>query len=113
MKNIVLINQMKAGKIDAFKKFLSDVASEHKEAYKDMLKRYGLKTSKVIYQKLNNVEFAVVIHEIEDYAFERLPNWASSTNPFDIWFKTQAQEFYDFESTQEAGQPSLILDFSL
>lgn len=112
MKTIVLINQLKPGILNEYKSFMAEITSSRKAEYVDLLKRYGLKTSKVHYHKLGGIEFVVVVHEIEDYAPERLPTWVASTHPFDLWFKEQSQKFYDFESMKSAGQPQLVLDFN-
>ena len=112
MQNIVLINPLKPGKLDAYKMFMAEIIEDHKAEYSDMLGRYGLKTSKVYYQNFNGTEFVVVIHEIEPYASERLPGWATSTHPFDLWFKEKASEFYDFECAKNAGQPQVVLSFN-
>lgn len=111
MKNIVFINPLQPGKLNVFKDFLLEITTSRKEEYTDLLNRYGLKNTKVNYHKLGDAEFAVVTHDIEDYAPERLSTWASSTNPFDTWFKEQSAKFYDFEAAKTAGQPQLLLTF--
>lgn len=111
MTQITLINQMLPGKLVEYKEFLAELVTKHKEEYRDMLNRYGLTNSKVLYQKLDDVEFAVVMHEIEPHAFERLAGWTTSTHPFDIWFKNQSKKYYDVAAIQKAGHAQLILDF--
>jgi hypothetical protein len=111
MQSILFVNPLKPGKLNEYKDFMSEITGARKQEYKDLLKRYGLKTSKVYYHKLGGQEFTIVTHDIEDYAPERLAAWVSSTHPFDLWFKEQAQKLYDFESAKIAGQPQSLMSF--
>ena len=111
MKNIVLVNALNAGKLAEYKAFLADITSAHKADYSDMLQRYGLKNSTVHYYQLESVEFVVVIHDIEDYAYERLATWPTSIHPFDVWFKQQTKDFYNADSAKKLTH-ELLLSFN-
>ncbi|MCX7123629.1 MAG: hypothetical protein NTV32_08220 [Gammaproteobacteria bacterium] len=111
MTNITLINPLKPGSLPVFKAFMADITGPRKSEYSDLLKRYGLKNSKVVYHKLAGVEFVVVAHDMEDDAAERLAAWPTSSHPFDVWFKERAQAFYDFELAKVAGQPEVVAVF--
>jgi hypothetical protein len=111
MNNILFINPLKPGKLEAYKMFVAEITGPRKAEYSDLLKRYGLKNAKTHYQKFLNTEFVVVEQEIEDYAAERLPHFFTSTHPFDLWFIEQLQDCHDDEIAKAAGQPQVLLDF--
>ncbi len=112
MQNITLINPLKPGALPVFKAFMAEITGPRKSEYSDLLKRYGLKNSKVVYHKLAGVEFVVVAHDMEENAAERLAVWLTSSHPFDVWFKEKAREFYDFDLAKVAGQPQVIAVFN-
>ena len=93
---IVDINPLKPGKLEAYKAFVAIITGPRKKEFSDLLKRYGLKTAEVFYQKLGDREFVIVIHQAEDDALDRLSHFESSKNPYDIWFSQQLKTLHDF-----------------
>ncbi len=108
MPSVLFVNPLKPGKLNAYKTFVAEFTGPRKEEYLDLLKRYGLKSSKVHYHKIADKEFMIVMHESEPGKQELLAGWVNSTHPFDVWFKGQLANLHDFEY---AGMPEMILDF--
>ena len=61
------------------------------------MKRYHHKSAEVWYQKVGNKEYVVVYHEIADDVKDPLAGWATSTHPFDIWFREQLSNLHDMD----------------
>lgn len=107
-KTIVFVNPLKPGKFEEYKKFSAEITGRLRKEFVDLLKRYHLKTSEVWHHKLNNVEYVIVYHEVEDDVMDPLANWATSTHPFDQWFQEQLNNLHDMENV---APPDLL--FSL
>ena len=108
MPALVFVNPLKPGKLDEYKAFMAEFTGPRLGEYVDLLRRYGLKSSKVYYHRVADKEFVIVMHEAEDGARERLSKWNTSAHPFDIWFRTQLAVLHDLE---DAGLAEAILDF--
>lgn len=98
MKIILFINPLKPGKLLEYKNFASEINGPRRKEFIDLLKRYQLKTSEVWYHKLNNIEYVIVRHEVEDHVVDPLANWPTSTHPFDQWFQQQLNNLHDMEN---------------
>ena len=73
-----------------------------KQEYKELLKRYGLRSTKVWHEKVSGRDYVMIMHEVEDDAQERLEHWESSTHPFDLWFEERLNQCY--EDLSESAQ---------
>jgi hypothetical protein len=102
MQHIVFINPLKVGKLKAYKIFSAENTGPRKEENNDLLKRYGLLTTKVYYHNLGGKEFVIVIHGIEKDAKARLEKFATSNHPYDQWFLEQLRDLHDFDEVGEA-----------
>jgi hypothetical protein len=106
MKNLLFIQPLKPNTLPAYKTFIVEITGPRRKEYKELLKRYGLRTVKIWHINLNGVDYILVFHEAEDDALERLKGWPFSEHPFDLWFKEHLNRFY--ESTEQAH---LLLEF--
>lgn len=109
--SILFINPLQPGKYKEYKAFTAEITGPRTQEYTDLLNRYGLKNTQVYYHKLEEIEFVIVTHAIEDYAPERLASWASSPHPFDLWFKEQLSNLIDFNKNLE--QPQLLFTYGI
>lgn len=108
MKTLTYVNPLKPGKLSEYKAFCAENRGPRKREYLDLLHRYGLKNVKIYYQTLSGREFVIVVHDAEDDAVERLANFASSKNPYNIWFLEQLNRLHDFSGIEEP-QAELLL----
>lgn len=113
MSELFLANQIRSGKLDAYKELLNDLAGSRKEEYIEFLKRYDLTGSKVHYHKIDDVEFVVARHGLGPNAYARLANWSTSEHPFDVWFRDQLAILHDFEKVDKAGAPQELFSFEV
>jgi len=81
--------------LNAYKQFTAEITGPRKAEYKELLKRYGLKTVKVWHENLAGKDYVMIVHDAEDDALERLKNWISSTHPFDLWFGDHLNKCYE------------------
>ena len=95
MKSLLFTAPLKPGMLKAYKAFIADITGPRKHEYSDLLKRYGLKTAKVWYQKIGGEEHIMIFHQAEDNALERLKTWSSSKHPFDLWFGEHLSKCYE------------------
>jgi len=95
MKSLLFIVPLKTDMLVSYKAFIAEITGARKREYSDLLKRYGLRTAKVWHQKVENKEYIMIFHLAEDNALERLKTWASSTDPFDLWFKEHLNKCYE------------------
>ena len=95
MQTLLFATFLKPGTLGAYKGFVAEITGPRKKEYSELLKRYGLKTAKVWYEKLSDRDYIMIVHEAEDDALERLKNWTSSTHPFDLWFGEQLNICYE------------------
>ncbi len=95
MNNLLFTIPLRAGMLNAYKAFVVEITGPRKREYSALLKRYGLKTAKVWVQTFGNKDYALVFHEAEDDALERLKTWSASTHPFDLWFGEQLNKCYE------------------
>lgn len=95
MKPLLFTIPLKSGMRSAYETFSSEITGPRKKEYDDLLKRYGLNTAKVWYQKLEDKEYVFVLHEADEGALDQLKTWSSSTHPFDLWFDEQLNQLYD------------------
>ena len=84
MKTLLFATCLKPDTLGVYKRFVAEITGPRKKEYSELLKRYGLKTAKVWYEKLSDRDYVMIVHEAEDDALERLENWSSSTHPFDL-----------------------------
>jgi hypothetical protein len=104
MQTLLYINPLKAGKLKEYKAFSAGNIGPRKHEYTDMLKRYGLRDTKVYYHKMGGKEFVVVTHEAEDNALKLLEGFASSPHPYDKWFMEQLIHLHDFDGTETRAE---------
>lgn len=95
MKTLLFATFLRPGTLDAYKKFTAEIIGPRRQEYKELLRRYGLKTAKVWHEKLSGRDYIMIVHEAEDDALERLKKWASSTHPFDLWFGEHLNKCYE------------------
>ncbi|MBX9704686.1 MAG: hypothetical protein K5Q00_00395 [Gammaproteobacteria bacterium] len=113
MSELLLVNQIRPGQLNAYKAFLASLLESRKEEYTAFLKRYDMVGSTVHYHKIDEVEFVVVRHSLGPNAYERLANYPTSEHPFDMWFKEQLAILHDIEQVSKAGQPQELFAFEL
>lgn len=95
MQTLLLATFLKPGTLNAYKKFTAEIMGPRNHEYKELLKRYGLRTAKVWHEKVSGRDYIMIVHEAEDDALERLKNWTSSTHPFDLWFGEHLNQCYE------------------
>ena len=95
MQTLLFTTFLKPGMLAPYKKFLQEIVGPRKAEYKDLLKRYGLITTKAWHEKIEGKDLVTIMHEAEEDALERLKGWDSSTNPFDLWFGEQLNQCYE------------------
>ncbi len=91
----LIVVPFKEGRVDAYRKFAEVITGPKKREYADMLRRLGLKSTRVWIQALGGKEYAVVYHDAEEKAADHLKHWMVSTHPFDVWFREQLAGFYE------------------
>lgn len=104
MQTLLSATFLKTGALDAYKKFIAEIMGPRNQEYKELLKRYGLRTVKVWYEKVSGRDYVMIVHEAEDNAMEKLKEWDSSTHPFDLWFGEQLNQHYE-----KLSEPSQLL----
>lgn len=109
MPKLTYINPLKPGKLEEYKSFCAENMGPRKKEYLDLLYRYGLKTVAIYTQTLAGREFAIVVHDAEKDALERLASFSSSKNPYDIWFLEQLNSLHDFSEIANP-QAKLLLE---
>jgi len=95
VKTLLFATFLKPGMLNAYKQFTAEITGPRKAEYKELLKRYGLKTVKVWHENLAGKDYVMIVHDAEDDALERLKNWISSTHPFDLWFGDHLNKCYE------------------
>ena len=95
MKSLLFTVLLKPGTLKAYQAFAAETTGPRKQEFAAMLKRYGLKTSKVWHQHIAGQDYLMIYHDAEDDALERLKSWASSTHPFDRWFDEHLKKCYE------------------
>ena len=95
MKSLLFTVPLKPNTLALYKNFAAEITGPRKQEYKELLKRYGLKTAKVWHKKRAGHEYVLIFHQAEDDALERLKRWSSSTHPFDLWFDQQLSKCYE------------------
>lgn len=112
MQTLVYVKPLKAGKLEAYKKFCATNAGPRKAEYSDLLKRYGLNNTRVFNHHIEGKDYIIIVHDgATDDAVERLSKWAQSDNPYDHWFGEQLVELHGAGTDDEAAQSELLLDF--
>lgn len=86
---------LKPRTLDTYKKFVAEIMGPRNQEYKELLKRYGIRTTKVWHEKVAGRDYVMVMHEAEDDSLERLEDWESSTHPFDLWFEERLNQCYE------------------
>ena len=95
MQTLLYVAFLKLEALDLYKKFIAEIMGPRNREYKELLKRYGIRTTKVWYKKVADRDVVMVMHEAEDDALERSEDWESSTHPFDHWFEERLNQCYE------------------
>jgi uncharacterized protein DUF6176 len=97
MPTVLFVMPLKKGKTENYKAFLNECLGARRNEYEDLLRRYGLNIVKIWIHTLNDRNYAMFIHEMDEDAAKRLEGWSSSTHPFDQWFDKHLRDCYDIE----------------
>ncbi|MDF1795308.1 MAG: hypothetical protein P1U63_02095 [Coxiellaceae bacterium] len=110
MNPTLFIRVIKAGKTEDVKKFISECTTTKQNEYKDLLLRYGLNNVRFWFQAINNTDYMLFTHDIDDDAMEKLAGWETSTHPFDQWFQQGLADCFDLDNEPE--QPAFYTYFN-
>jgi len=111
MAHYAFTNPVLAGKIDAWKSYVKEMAGPRNVEYKESRRKAGLTVERVWLQNTPMGDFAVVYWEAEDIGkvFER---FMKSEEPFDKWFREKILvETHGMEVSNPPPMNELILDF--
>jgi hypothetical protein len=95
MQTLLYATFLKPGMLDLYKEFIAEIMGPRNQEYKELLKRYGIRTTKVWHEKVADRDYVMVMHEAEGDALERSEDWESSTHPFDLWFEERLNQCYE------------------
>jgi hypothetical protein len=115
MNKILKTIPLKPGKLEAYKAFLAKSHGEDKAAYTDFSKRYELKNTLVWYRRFGEQDYAMILHDINDDAnpHEILKRWLETDHPYDLAFKKESANYYDFAHVEIQVKPELIFSFEV
>lgn len=109
MRTTLFAMPLKKDKTEDYKAFLKKCLGEHKDAYADLLSRYGLNSVKIWVHTLDGKDYAMFIHEMDSDAAKRLEGWSASKHPFDQWFDKHLRDCYDIKNMNNMPvQPSFF-----
>ncbi len=106
LQTICDVIPLKAGKLEAYTKFVGEFTGPRKKEYSEMLARYGLRTVDVFLHQINGVDFVMVVHQADLDAREKLRNFTSSNHPMEKWFVEHLTNFHYFEPLNGKPQSS-------
>ena len=93
MPAMILSAPLLPGKEEEWRRFVQEVIEERLSEYDQLRKRLGIRNESVWLARTNAGE--TVIAHLEAEAPEWVaPTLATSTDPFDVWFKEQLLEFH-------------------
>ncbi len=98
------------GKTDAWKQAITELSGARKDDYLKSRQRHGIHQETVALQQTPHGDFAVVYMVADDLS-QVMPNFASSSDPFDQWFaQTVLQGAHGMDLTQLPPTNPVIID---
>lgn len=111
MPSVLFSIPIKTGKYFEYKAFVQEILGPKKEAYQEMLQRYGLKNAKVWHHTIGATQYLFTLHEITPEAPQLLSKFATSSHPFDTWFHDECLNVWDVPNFSELPeQPTFIYE---
>ncbi len=113
MAAIALAFPILPGKLDAWKRFVQEMAGPRRSEHEASRRRMGVSVERVWHQTTPQGDLAIVYEEADDLA-QGLPRLAASQEPFDVWFKQQVLEIHgvDFNQPLPGPLPELVFDWA-
>ena len=101
------------GQEEADRQFVAEASGPRRAEFEASRRRHGIQAERVWHQSTPQGSFAVVYLEADDpgQAFAGL---ATSTDPFDVWFREQVLAVHGFDMSQPPPGPlnEQVIDWS-
>ena len=100
------------GKLDAWKRFMHEMAGPRRSEMDAFERRVGYTVVRIWHQPTPQGDLAIAYQEGDDPA-QFLPRLAAAHEPFDVWFKQQVLEIFgvDFNQPPSDPPPELVLEW--
>ncbi len=108
MASLAFTAPLLPGKLDAWKEFHNQLDGLRRWDFEDQQRRLGLVRHRVWLQETPAGPVALVVQEGEDPERARAI-LASSTHPFDVWFREQVMELHGIDLSEATGASSITL----
>lgn len=108
MASLAFTAPLLPGKLDAWKEFHNQLDGLRRWDFEDQQRRLGLVRHRVWLQETPAGPVALVVQEGEDPERARAI-LASSTHPFDVWFREQVKELHGIDLSEATGASSITL----
>ena len=112
MASVAFVAPLLPGKLEAWKEFHNQLDGLHRWDFEDQQRRLGLVRHRVWLQDTPAGPVALVVQEGEDPDRARAI-LASSTHPFDVWFKERILELHglDLSEPPDGSSVTLYVDY--
>jgi len=100
------------GKLEAWRQFVAEMHGPRRMEHAASRRRLGITTERAYLQQTPQGEFAVVFFEAPDVG-QMMQGFATSQEPFDIWFREQVLDVHGWDMTQPppGPLPELVIDW--
>jgi hypothetical protein len=99
MPMTLFVMPIKKDKTEIYKAFIKECLETKSMEYKDLLQRYNLNTMRMWIHTLNDIDYAMFVHDMGDDAEKLLAGWPNQNHPFDRWFSQHLNDCYDLGSS--------------
>ena len=101
------------GQEEADRRFMAEMVGARRAEFEASRRRHGMRTERVWQQSTPQGTFAVIYVEVDDPG-QAFASIASSTDPFDVWFREQALAVHGLDLSQPMPGPlnEQVLDWS-
>jgi len=93
------------GKAEEWKQFAKELQGSRRVEYEASRRRVGLTKEVAALQRTPMGDFAVIYGETVGDAEEANRKLATSTDPFDVWFRQKVLELHGLDLTQPPPEP--------
>jgi hypothetical protein len=111
MPAIAFVYPILPGKLDAWKRFVQEMAGPRRSEHEASRRRLGFTVERAWHQPTQQGDVAIVYAEVDDLA-QTSQQLAASQDPFDVWFKQQVLDIHSVDYHQPLpGLPELVLEW--
>jgi len=112
MKSVLFTIPMKTNALDDYLAFIKEVLQQD-DKYRDMLKRYDIRSAKAWIKRIGDVDYVFVYHDVGPSFEDKIKGWDTSEHPYDKWFNDQIMQAYDVENVEGMESPKQVLEFDV